>query len=288
MKSIPYVCLILFRFFATPVPSWAQEDAEPAVVSGFADWLYGQGEFVRAAGEYYRELFHAAPDDRDVLLFTIGTCYLKAAEYRQALLVFEKLIDEHPQSQHLEDAYYQAAYCSYKLEEYDALTAQIDRLTVNGPLPPRFLLLQGAGNLLAGRWDNARPLLSAYLAQPGLSKQVAALLTLADEAAHPDGRSGLAAGIFSALVPGTGKIYAGRWEDGITSFLLCGFLGGLAAYHFIIEGTDSAPAWIYTALGGVFYLGNIYGSVVAADRYNAVRQADYLQKVQAGVRVILP
>jgi tetratricopeptide (TPR) repeat protein len=289
MKRKIMLCAILSGVLGAPVSLAAQ--TSPPSGKGFADWLFMQEEYERAAGEYYRVLFDAPPAEQDGLLFTIGTCYVKAGEYRKALLVFERIIEVYPQSSRLEDAYYQAAYCSYKLGEYRAAFDQIHRLTLaNGALPPRFLLLTGAGSLLSDDWDGAGLLLSTYLLNPDVphKHEVSALLDLADEASRPEERSGPAAGLFSALLPGVGKMYAGNWGDGLVSLLLCGFLGGMAAYHFVNDGVGSAPAWIYAVLGGVFYAGNIYGSVVAAEQYNERRRDSLRQRIQTGVRAILP
>jgi TM2 domain-containing membrane protein YozV len=288
MKKTVCFLLILAAVIGSPAVSWGQ--TAPLPDASFADWLYSLEEYIRAAGEYYRVLFNAPPAAQDALLYKIGACYLKAQEYRKALLAFERIITEHPRSPRLEDAYYDGAYCSYKLGEYQASFNQISRLATGASLAPRFLLLAGAGSLLSGNWDGAGRFLSSYLMHPDLpfQKEVTALVRLTEEASAPETRSALAAGFFSAIIPGSGKIYAGRWEDGLVSLLLCGLFGGLAAYHFVTDGGDSAPAWMYTALGGVFYIGNIYGSVVAAQQFNEQRLAGIRQRIQISVQVILP
>jgi putative component of membrane protein insertase Oxa1/YidC/SpoIIIJ protein YidD len=87
-------------------------------------------------------------------------------------------------------------------------------------------------------------------------------------------RSAPAAGIFSALLPGSGQIYAGRTADGIMAFLVNGTLigGALVAAHN--EEDVTAITLGVVAVG--FYAGNIYGAVNAAHLYNEERRAAFL------------
>ncbi|MEJ2567876.1 MAG: hypothetical protein P8Z50_03225 [candidate division WOR-3 bacterium] len=47
-----------------------------------------------------------------------------------------------------------------------------------------------------------------------------------------------------------------------------GITGWQAYEGFKADGVHSVKGWIFGVVGGIFYLGNIYGSVVAADIYN--------------------
>lgn len=72
----------------------------------------------------------------------------------------------------------------------------------------------------------------------------------------------------SALLPGSGKAYAGSWQDGLVSLI---FVGGAAfsAYRgFSQEGVNSAYGWIFGTISTGFYLGNLLGSAKAVKRYN--------------------
>lgn len=79
-------------------------------------------------------------------------------------------------------------------------------------------------------------------------------------------KSPLIAGISSAIIPGTGRAYSGRLGDGVFGFLFT--LGSFAlAYHYY-ERDNYWAAGGFGGLGVFFYLGEIYGSVVAAKLYN--------------------
>jgi tetratricopeptide (TPR) repeat protein len=287
MRRFFQTSLLLFALLV-PVAAWAQ--AEPAPSAAFADWLFAQGEYARAAGEYYRYLFAAPEKEKAAVLSRIGSSSVKARDFRGALLAYEKLIASYPDSPLLAEAQYEAAYCSFKLEEYDAAAAQIDRLAAGGPLPPPFVLLAAAGRLEAGDYPAGKALLDQYLAVPGATEQIQAreLLALAAEADALPGRDPWAAGLLSFVLPGAGKVYAGRWEDGLVSFALCAFLGGMAAYAFWSEGSASFKAWVYTGLGALFYVADIWGSAVAARQFNDGQRAAWRLKVKASIDAIFP
>jgi hypothetical protein len=83
------------------------------------------------------------------------------------------------------------------------------------------------------------------------------------EAALPRKSPWLAAGL-SAVVPGLGRVYIGRWPDGLFSFLLVGMVSGFAAHGFYEDGQSSVRGWILGSTAALFYVGNIYGSAVGA------------------------
>ena len=77
----------------------------------------------------------------------------------------------------------------------------------------------------------------------------------------------LAAGA-SALVPGLGKVYAGRLGEGIAAFLLTGAAAAITAEHWIKDGPSDWKTIVPGILCGALYIGNIYGSYVSVSIYN--------------------
>lgn len=64
--------------------------------------------------EIYQKVVDNAPYGKyaDNALYKIGECYKKAGDYQQARLSFQKLFDEHPQSDLAEEAKFQAGLCA--------------------------------------------------------------------------------------------------------------------------------------------------------------------------------
>jgi len=88
----------------------------------------------------------------------------------------------------------------------------------------------------------------------------------------------LAAGM-STILPGSGRIYAGDWKDGLISIIIIGSTGFGAYRAFLKEGKGSALAWIYSGLSFGFYLGNIYGSYQSARLKNVKNIQQFEQEV---------
>src|SRR5690606_34905714 len=82
-------------------------------------------------------------------------------------------------------------------------------------------------------------------------------------------KSPAVAGIMSAVIPGSGRVYARDYKDGLISLL---FIGGTAfqSYRrFHDKGIKSVGGWIYGGISFGFYVANIYGSVQSAKIFNA-------------------
>lgn len=90
----------------------------------------------------------------------------------------------------------------------------------------------------------------------------------------------LAAGL-SAVVPGLGKVYAGRPRHGLAAFLPCAVLGFEAAEAYKNGGWKDTRFLVCSSLFSVFYIGNIYGSAltVKAVRNETINDARY--RIQA-------
>lgn len=110
------------------------------------------------------------------------------------------------------------------------------------------------------------------------------LQRMAEEALNFKAKSMVVSGILSGIIPGAGKIYAGEKGAGISSFLILAGLGGIAAENIIKSGIESWNSIFFTGLFSIFYLGNIYGSVISIKTY---RQRFYEGFDQAVVATVL-
>ncbi len=87
------------------------------------------------------------------------------------------------------------------------------------------------------------------------------------------------AGTMSAIIPGSGKIYAKRWKDGISSLLFVGLTAFQSYRGFEKNGVESVYGWIMGGLSFSFYLGNVYGSVKATKDYNQNLNERYKENI---------
>lgn len=85
-------------------------------------------------------------------------------------------------------------------------------------------------------------------------------------------KSTFKAGLLSSMIPGSGRVYTKDWKNGILGFLFIAGTGWQSYSRFKKSGISSAGGWIYGGLSFGFYLGNIYGSVVSARKYNQLHK----------------
>lgn len=71
------------------------------------------------------------------------------------------------------------------------------------------------------------------------------------------------AALLSGVVPGAGKVYAGRTGEGVASFLTVGSLAAITAENWNKHGLKDWRTILAGSLCATFYLGNIYGSYIS-------------------------
>lgn len=103
------------------------------------------------------------------------------------------------------------------------------------------------------------------------------IIELADEWKNMRKPSPILAGIFSSLIPGTGKIYAGKMGEGLGTILFSSLLGLQVWEAYRVGGTESPYLYIFGSLFTLYYAGNIYGSVITTqriidDKKNSIRE----------------
>lgn len=91
-------------------------------------------------------------------------------------------------------------------------------------------------------------------------------------------RSPALGGIMSVFIPGSGKVYAGRFLDGMQAFTVVLAPAYNAYYHFAKNGTRSVQGWIWAAVASYFYLSDIYGSVKAVREYNEMLKLNLIER----------
>jgi TM2 domain-containing membrane protein YozV len=86
-------------------------------------------------------------------------------------------------------------------------------------------------------------------------------------------KSPLLAGLMSAILPGTGRIYAGRMLDGLMGMWMM-YLVGNSAYNAIKDKRPIAGP-LFGIAAGFVYLGEVYGGWRAAKNYQYSEQNSF-------------
>jgi tetratricopeptide (TPR) repeat protein len=258
----------------------------PENILRFAGYLFDAGDFLRAAGEYQRYLFSfdTFPDRADSVFFKIAECYRLTGNYQRAIERYKKTIDTFEQSPLNDECVYKISLCFLFLGQHDeSLLLLRNRIpaTVNTQAELH-MQLTAANFLFQRQWQAA---IDIFAADSFNNKITSHIINYAHQGLQLPRKNRTLAGIYSAVIPGTGKFYCGRTIDGIQSLATVGVLGWEAYTGFRDDGVESVKGWVFGVIGGVFYLGNIYGSVVAAEIYNEEQEERLLQKIKVFVNV---
>jgi hypothetical protein len=250
------IFLIVFslQYFAFP-----QSDTfnfhSPENIKLFADYLFCEKDYLRAIEEYEQV---KAEFNNDTIDFKIIAAYSNLGLYEES--------NEYIDNMNISSAFYPDAYL---------LSMKNDLISYEQPLKHKSL---SSFNLSQNESFNRISVASTlYDIQPIYSKKdflinfddddQKVLSRLYEYKFDPPYRSPALAGLFSAIIPGSGKMYLGEWGDGISGLLLTGLFAFLAYDNF--KNDHDTRAWIFTGIGAFFYAGNIYGSVAAAQIFNA-------------------
>ncbi|MDE0184774.1 MAG: tetratricopeptide repeat protein [Candidatus Poribacteria bacterium] len=252
----------------------------PENVRKFADFLYEQGDYLRAASEYQRYLFYQ-PGESDQIHYQIGLCYRLGGKSEKAIRTFETFLHTYSDSQLIYSAHYQIGVAYFLTEQFQQsvnyLDAALPHIT---DLSSRTVSqeLIGLSYLMQKRWLEAGKIFDGLQeSEVAEVRENAALYhNYAMRGTQLPSRSPFLAGILSTIVPGAGRLYTGRIGDALTSLFTVGLTGWQAYDGFRRDGFSSAKGWGFGALSGIFYAGNIYGSVISARMYNRHAADEFL------------
>jgi putative component of membrane protein insertase Oxa1/YidC/SpoIIIJ protein YidD len=266
---------LLVSAHATPVSESLGIKRTPAAPSlGFADYLYGSGEYPQAAAEYLRVRFTAAsPGLSGYAGLMAGESYLRAGDLALARHAFGDLSD--PVVRDFRQ--YGIARTDFAAADYAGTRSVLDSITST--------VLARPARALAG-WS--------YFRQRRFGEGASALGVIGTDDPSQrlslmDGRdihrrSRLASTLLSAIMPGAGQVYSGRAGDGAYSFLTVAGTG-LVTWWFAADPATRDRTRIKVSIFGiitaVFYAGSVYGANVAARDYNLLQEHRYVQRADS-------
>jgi outer membrane protein assembly factor BamD (BamD/ComL family) len=279
-------------FFLAILPALHAEEKAilltDAVQLKVADAFMAEGEYYRAITEFKKYLILFPDSEKaDYALFTIGMAYYKGEEYAAAARTFAALQEKHPESANAPQAGYLEGFSFWKLKNYEKARATFEALADTHPeseYAPRSLAASSLVALDADRSGISRDGLERFVRQypddPRV-ENVKEALALLDEYRDLPQKSPVLAGVMSAIIPGSGYMYAGHYGDGITAFLINGlFIAGTITG---IHQENYAVGAIVGGIGLPFYFGNIYGSANAAKKWNLGVRDQLRQKIHVAL-----
>jgi len=249
-----------------------------------ADAFMEEGEYYRAITEFKKYLILFPDSGRaDYASFSIGMAYYKGEEFRAAARSFSSMRERYPGSAHALPARYYEGFSRWKLKEYEEARRTLEALAEDYPesaYAPRALVASSLVALDEDKPDISRAglerFVDRYPGHPGAGNVKEALALLERYQDLPHKSPGLA-GFMSAVLPGSGYMYAEHYGDGVTAFLINGLFiaGAVAGFH----QENYAVGTIVAGIGLPFYVGNIYGSANAAKKWNLGVRNDCIEKI---------
>jgi tetratricopeptide (TPR) repeat protein len=100
-------------------------------------------------------------------------------------------------------------------------------------------------------------------------------------------KSPFLAGMMSAIIPGSGKIYAGKTGEGISSLITVTGLGLVTWENYNKKGPTNVKTLIFGSIFSAFYIGNIYGSVFSVKLAEDEFQKMYDNKILFNIHIPL-
>jgi tetratricopeptide (TPR) repeat protein len=244
----------------------------------FSSELFMAGEYYRAITEArrYLSLFPGRPQAEEMAKL-IGDAYLLAHEWADAIAAYDQFILQFPGSPRANTVNFTKAIALLK-QGTASEAERLFQLILSGSSREKkseaarweILLL-----IRQNRFDEAERLLKNRMVRPEIEPEAELIKELLSEKKSAHYKSPQTAGLLSALLPGSGQFYNGRYEDGTYSFLLNAL--------FLLGAWKAFDSDNY-ALGGVlaifeigWYAGGVYGAVGGAHKYNQKIDEDHFR-----------
>jgi len=256
---------------------------ESPVKPGFADALFAQQDYYRAVTEYKRFVYQY-PESPEVerARLNMARAAIAAQRWEYARSILQHMLEQTQEDEMRAQAHVLLAEIPYLQEEFAASFDYLDRvedLHLDSAFAQRVKELQLWSLLEGERLSQAQAFLHAQKVE--LCPDLEDILALQELPR----KSPRVAGTLSALVPGAGQLYNGRYREAGMAFALnAAFIaGGLQA----INNGNTVLGGILLFFEAGWYGGNIYNAVNTAHKTNRRRYRSKLEQLRAQCRFSL-
>lgn len=244
---------------------------------GFADALFHQKDYMRAASEYERSSFLSQSlEEKEYGFIMASESYYYAKQYQKSLEVLEKRFLQ-KNSPYYKRSIWLKVFNFHHMKNFSANTKLINNNKEN--FKGSFFSIMYPDLMNPVQWENQKSIESWKQKAAHISFEENSFTNLPYNKndflveieniyekqklySYKKPWVGLALSVF----PGGGQLYAGRTADAASSFLVVGLLFSVSAIAF--HYNEPCTGAITAAIGGAFYAGNIYGGYRAVKIYN--------------------
>ena len=235
------------------------------------------GNYEAAITEYKRFLFFHPDTIQTATVYNkIGHAYREQGFWQEAILAMRNAVFHAFEEDTKSEYQLNLAVTLLSSQNYDLARLELIKVSLrhpSGTLYQRALFLQVVAFIYQFRWEEAQELLKDYTADETLDN-------LLNIAINQPKKSARVARVLSAILPGTGQIYAGNWRGGLNALILNGALGFVAVDGILDQNYLDAFMWTYYIFLR-YYRGNVFRAGKAVDEFNdnaSRRAADNILK----------
>ena len=256
-----------------------------------AEAFLAEKEYYRAITEFKRFLYLFPESERgDQVLLQIGSAYLQGGDPDQAAGSLLSLRDKYPSSPLAARSRYLEGLAVWKGKDRKKAESIFEKLAADEPQSPQAPRALAAAALVRlededapGAREHLRRLLEAYPDHPWDERVRQADTRLLEYQSLPE-KSEVLAGSLSAILPGAGYAYAGDWATGVMSLAVNGAFFA-ATWTALAQGLE-AVGILAGGVGLPFYIGNIYGSALAARKWNQAVKKQTRDKIFSALEFV--
>jgi hypothetical protein len=231
---------IIFLLCQTPM-------FEPDNILKFAEHLYAQEDYAAALQEYRRYMF-AADTTYDYVREKIIDCLIQLDRHQEAIKESANIMDVNERN-------YTKGMIFFLASDLDSSRNYLHKVEIPYETDARRMI--GLCYAREFKFHEAETYIGLPAEKPAYKK--------------------IAAGALLSLFPGGGHFYAGRYGDGIYSFIIVGTAALLSYYY---HDRDEKIKFAFSLGAAVlFYGGNIYGGINAVRNYNYYENERYLEQI---------
>ncbi len=225
----------------------------------FTDYLFKTKQYKFASIELERLIFE--DKNNDTLKFMLLKSYRLSQDFTKGITraeTFYPTYDLFPEL--IAPEYFKLLISSNKINKTKLFLSDNKNI-----IPKDFVMFSIHLNILEYNWHEAENIFNKNINN---FPEIIAYESIINKGVNFKRKSPFLAGVFSALLPGAGKVYTTWYKDAFFAFFSIA-VGTWQSYKgFETDGITSALGWTFGTISTIFYISNIYGSIKSAKHYN--------------------
>jgi tetratricopeptide (TPR) repeat protein len=241
----------------------------------FANHLLQYHDYFRAATEFKRLLFLYPSGTRsDEANYLLGTVEFLLKSYKEAIIHWEGVLRLTPTTPFKEEILFQTGRAYWELGQEDQAILLWEKILQEGRSSEKSSAARALlwGLMKQKRYDSARLVLKN---SPWMDSEKETHEAFFQKAENLPYKSVTTAGTLAVILPGAGHWYLGRKQDAIIAFGVNALFAWAAVNSF--QQGNNGLGTLLGVIELAWYSGNIYSAVNSAHKFNRKLEVDFLE-----------